>query len=52
MDGLGKGVGKGIGDAIKYRAKQYTDLEMKFVKGILDEVSGSRELAVELFNGS
>jgi len=45
-------VEKGVGDAIAYQAKQFTDLQMKFVKGILDEVSGSRELAVELFNAS
>jgi len=45
-------VEKGVGDAIAYSAKQFTDLEMKYVKGFLDEVGGSRELAVYLFNAS
>jgi hypothetical protein len=45
-------IGKGVGKAITYSAKQFTDLEMKYVKGILDEATGSRELAVELFNAS
>jgi len=43
-------IGKGIGDAVAYGAKQYTDLQMKYVRGFLDEVSGSRELAVFLYN--
>jgi hypothetical protein len=45
-------IGKGVGDSIAYSAKQFTDLEMKYVKGFLDEVGGSRELAVYLFNAT
>jgi hypothetical protein len=42
----------GLGEALAYGAKQFTDLQMKYVRGILDEVGGSRELAVELYNAS
>ena len=45
-------IGKGVGKAITYKAKQFIDLEMKYLKGFLDEVGGSRELAVYLFNAS
>ena len=46
------GIGKGVGDAVAYHAKQFTDLHVGLIKGILNEVTGSRELAVELFNAS
>ena len=29
-------IGKGVGDAVAYGAKQYMDLQMKYVKGFLD----------------
>jgi hypothetical protein len=42
--------GKGMADAVAHGAKQYIDLQMKYVRGILDEVTGSRELVVTLYN--